>query len=295
MIALVASALLGLYIFLPVFFFDKLAASFVRLKKSQRTKTEEVVTGVLIAGCPFAATWILSRFSWYIGHWPLLLTDPLPARKVADYQTVFASLYSDQFFSSHVEQFWDSFWRVLCHQGRFLFWNYSFLLLEIGIVLLSTHQFGRLNRKGWFKWTAGKLLLRRVSEWHALLTPFVFHPNERRVVEVDLMTVDRHLYRGEVSDFFLDRDGQLTGLLLKQAKRYQYAKLEADRAAGKSLPLEDYWKNIPGANLFVPYDKTVTLNLRYEMPPADVTELLNKVIAQLPGLRGVVIQKQAPD
>src|SRR5205823_6267656 len=149
---------------LPVFFFDKLAAPFVRLKSKERTKTEEVVVGIFIAGIPFFLTWWLSRVSWYIGHYPLFLVDLDASRKITDYQILFNGLYSEHYFDGNISQFWDAFWRVLHHEGRFLTWNYAFLLVEIGVVLTITSNFGKFNRNPLFRKTIGQWLLRRVSE-----------------------------------------------------------------------------------------------------------------------------------
>src|SRR5437660_2546212 len=284
MIALVASALLGLYIFLPVFFFDKLAAPFVRLKSKERTKTEEVVAGIFIAGIPFAFTWWRSRVSWHVGRYPLFLSDEAASRKITDYQVLFNGLYSEHYFEAYLSQFWDAFWRVLQHQGRFLVWNYTFLFVEICLVLIVTYNFGRLNQNPFFRKTVGQLLLRRVSEWHPLFTPFVFHPREKRRVEVDVMTTDMHLYRGTVKSHFINKDGLLTGLILKDAKRFQYSRLEADREVGAQKPIEEYWKPIPGSNLYIPYEKTVTLNLRYELPDPGMAKVLKDAVSRITGM-----------
>ena len=58
---------------------------------------------------------------------------------------------------------------------------------------------------------------RTVLEWEPLLTTILFDPRENRRVEVDLMAADGHLYRGTVEDHFLDKEGGLRGLLLKDA------------------------------------------------------------------------------
>jgi hypothetical protein len=295
MIALIASALLGLYVFLPVFIFDKVAEPFVRLKRHERSKTEELVVGVFVAGIPFAITWFLSHHFWLVGHWPFSMEESAAALKIGDYQTVFNGLYSEHFFEGHIDQFWDSFWRAADHQLRFLCWNYLLLFIEIFGVLIMTWQFGRLHQQRWFQATVGKVLLKRVSEWEPLFTSFVFHPKEKRHVEVDLMTTDNHLYRGTIENHFLGKDGELRGLLLKNAKRFQYSKLEADRLAGKQQPLEQYWKDIPGSNMYVPYDKTVTLNLRYELSNPDLMKKLKDKVASLTGISAIVVKIDPPE
>ena len=293
MLALIASALLGLYVFLPVALFDKLAAPFVRLKKNQRSRTEEVMAGMLVAAIPFCLTLFCSRFFWHVGHWPFSLSDAEAVRKINDYKTVFSGLYSDHYFEVNAIQFWASLRRVMFHQSRFLAWNYAFLLAEIAIVSGVTFYYGHLNRYPLFRKTVGRLLLSKVSEWTPLLTTFLFDPREKRTVEVDLMATTGILLRGTVSDHFLDKDGGLRGLLLKDAKRYQYARLQDDRVKNKMKDLADYWKAIPGANLYVPYDKTVTLNLRYELPEEALLQRLNKALDSA-GMSNAVISIKMP-
>jgi hypothetical protein len=288
MIALIASALLGLYVFLPVFIFDKAAEPFVRLKRHERSRTEEIVIGIVIAGLPFLAAFFASGWIHFIGHHPFAMSDAEASLKISDYKIVFNSLYSDHYFDNHIDQFWASSERVLQHQLRFLVWNYCFLIVEIVLVLLPTLHFGRLHKHKWFRATVGKLLLKRVSEWEPLFTSFVFHPSEKRRVEIDLMTSDGHLYRGNVENHFLSKDGDLRGLLLKNTRRFRYAELKADRIAGKHKSTEMYWSDIPGSNMYIPYDKMVTLNLRYESSNPDL--LKNFVKHKVESLTGIEVE-----
>jgi hypothetical protein len=242
----------------------------------------------------FVFTWLLSHWVWHVGHWPFFLSDVDASLKTGDYQTVFSGLYSEHYFESNSAQFWTSLFRVFSHQGRFLFWNYLFLAVEIAIVLSVTLQYGRLHQHAWFRNTFGRLLLRRVSEWEPLFTDFVFHPRERRRVEVDLMT-DKHLYRGTVENHFVGKDGELRGLLLKDAKRFQYSRLESDRVAGKQRATEQYWKEIPGSNLYVSFEKVVTLNLRYELPQDVLLKRLRDKIQSATGISGnIVFSSRSP-
>jgi len=269
MIALAASALLGLYVLVPVYLFERAAQSFIRLKRHQRTRIEEFGAGILVSGIPFVATCLLfwnRQNAW------------------ADYKIVVNGLYSEHYFDANTDAFWNSLKAVSHHQEWFLLWNYLFLITEIAIVVLCVRQFGRLNQYAIFKNTVGKFLLKRVSEWEPLLTPFVFPPSEKRRVEVDVMVIDGKLYRGTVQEHFLGKDGELSGLLLKDASRFQYSKLEADREAKKHKDLPEYWKKIPGSNLYVSFEKIVTLNLRYELPDDDLFERVREKLRQL-GIR----------
>jgi len=66
-IALIASALLGLYVFVPYILFHRLCSLFLRLKKFQRTKTDEIVFGVVVAGLPFLLT-LFFVLAWVDQH-----------------------------------------------------------------------------------------------------------------------------------------------------------------------------------------------------------------------------------
>ena len=125
------------------------------------------------------------------------------------------------------------------------------------------------------------------------MTTFLFDSTEKRRVEVDLMAANGILLRGTVSDHFIDKDGGLRGLLLKDAKRYQYSKLQEDRRKNQATALSDYWKLIPGANFYVPYDKTVTLNLRYELPEEVLLQRLTKALDSA-GMSNAVISVRMP-
>ncbi|PSH02850.1 MAG: hypothetical protein CXZ00_15265 [Acidobacteria bacterium] len=292
MLAILASALLGLYVFLPVFLFDRLAIPF-RLK-GERTRTEEIFTGILVSGIPVFAAWSLSKCCVFVGHHPFAVPDTAFLTKIDDYQRVIAAMYSDSYFRANESAFWKSGWIVLHYQLRFFVWTYSLLTLEIVVMALIVQNFGKLNQYDWFKRRIGPILLSKTSEWQPLLTSFVFHPREKRTVEVDVMTTDGHLYRGTVENYFLKPDASLSGILLKEAKRFQYSRLEADRvrctASNEELPpIGAYWKVIPGANLVIPFDKVVTLNIRYELQPDALVDQLQKWLHKQEGMTDLTI------
>lgn len=106
---------------------------------------------------------------------------------------------------------------------------------------------------------------------------------------------DKHLYRGTVENHFVGKDGELRGLLLKDAKRFQYSRLESDRVAGKQRATEQYWKEIPGSNLYVSFEKVVTLNLRYELPQDVLLKRLRDKIQSATGISGnIVFSSRSP-
>jgi hypothetical protein len=104
-----------------------------------------------------------------------------------------------------------------------------------------------------------RLLLANVSEWHVLLTNFLFPGT---TIQVDVLTAEDRLYRGQVLSYTRDREGALTGIYLDGAERYNRAGLLADRENGVAKANADYWKSIPGQRLFIFADKLFTLNIR---------------------------------
>ena len=63
--------------------------------------------------------------------------------------------------------------------------------------------------------------------------------------------------------------------------------------AAKSPKPERYWKEIPGHNLFLPYETILSLNIRYEpKPSADASLMLNKILSEM-GINGRVTEYEA--
>jgi hypothetical protein len=121
-----------------------------------------------------------------------------------------------------------------------------------------------------------------VSEWHVLLTSFNFPARENRSVAVDVLSKDDILYRGNIVDHFLGVNGELSGLLLTGAHRFQYDKLKDDRKSNVVKNKEQYWTPIPGGgNFYLPGDNIASLNIRYPLPKAESLRLLNEIVKKL--------------
>ena len=125
---------------------------------------------------------------------------------------------------------------------------------------------------------AGEFLLKNISEWHALLTPFTFAKNPPRKVLVDVITSDDHLYRGEVGDYYIDTNGRLTGILLDDTYRFDRKGYLTDKQLGQPRAKSEYWKAIPGQNLYLAADRISTLNLSYE---ENVSGTIKKAVEQI--------------
>jgi hypothetical protein len=293
MIAIIASVLLGFYIFLPEFLFKKLAFNFRLVTRTAKGRFEDIFAGAGVSLLPFLLTVIASRACRFLGHWPFPVEQSVAA-KYLDYRTVLSALFSDSYFQQHLDAAWLALSHVRSHQMRFLFWMYVALALEIVSVVLLTYFFGSLSRYRLYRWTFGRIFLGRASHWEVLLTGFAFPRRSRPQVAVDAMTSDDHLYAGTVADYFLKPDGELSGLLLKDIKRFQFTRLEEDRKSGAAPDPRDYWKEIPGANFYLPADKIANLNIRYEPVPDELLDDVKRLMKQL-DLGDISVSLEIPD
>jgi hypothetical protein len=265
MLALIASAVLGLYVFFPDFVFTRITSQFVELKKYQRSKIEDIVAGLGAVAVPFIAALLASHVTWFFGHWPMPDSETVTG-KWADYKTVLSASYSESYFNLHEHEFWTAVHHVLNNQIRFLYWNYAFLVLEAWGVRAATKYFGSLRTYKLYRALIGDTLLRRSSHWYVLFRAFMFPPNRKPKVMLDVMTTGNHLYDGELADYFVDSSGNLSEILLKDFRRFRFADYERARerarAEGKRAKTEDYWTTIPGSNFLIPYDRIANINIR---------------------------------
>jgi hypothetical protein len=165
--------------------------------------------------------------------------------------------------------YWAATNQVIRRQARFLFWYYILVLLEAWVCAWLTCNYGKWCgsltgvRKTMYLWTATKLLLPAISEWHVLLTPFLYPPEPPREVWVDVLTTVDVLYKGRVLDFFLDKEGELSGIFLQYPRRFDRLAFISDHKQGTAKDNDSYWKDIPSNNLYIPKDKIANLNVRY--------------------------------
>ncbi len=238
--------------------------------------------GVFVAGLPFVLTIALFWSGSIGGSLVPFRLDDSHLRKVADYHTVFAASYSDHYFFDHQTESWDALERVCERQADFLVWNYGFLFLETSIFVLLVSFYGEWKNVKLYAWLASRVLLPAVSEWHVLLSGFTFPARDSRSIEVDALSKDNILYRGSVVDHFLGVNGELSGLLLKDAQRFQYDKLKDDRKSNLVKSKEQYWKPIPGGGSFyLPGDNIASLNIRYPLPKGEYERVLKDVVERL--------------
>jgi len=180
-IALAASILLALYIIIPGLLSRFVYRLFIPLRVLAVGRTEEASRALATAMLPF----LLALFVvWYV---PGLDRFPLkadPQFKEQDYKLIASCLYSEATFAKEEPMFWSALQRSISRQILFLFWYYSLTILTALSLGYLTASYGRFGSNRAYRWLANKFLLPRISEWHPLLTPFVFADKQLRFVPI---------------------------------------------------------------------------------------------------------------
>jgi hypothetical protein len=228
----------------------------------------------------------------------LAIVGPPSQGTVHDYKEVFAASYRDSIFAADPDKFWRSVEDVWSAQEEFLGLFYLLVLVEaVGFVVL-VRMYGNWKTFRPYGWIVEEVLLRGVNEWHVLLTDFNFPDKPKRKVAADLLTQEDHLYQGNVADYFTDSEGGLSGLVLEKPRRFDrpgYLTAKEKEKEGCPVQAGDYWKPIRGENLFVPGEKILSLNLRYEgeATPEDAAEIATRELVESGDLLRVEVPTEA--
>jgi hypothetical protein len=280
MLALVASTVLIAYLLAPGLLFKFFFSLFIPLEKFRRTRSEEFTFGAVTTLLPLLLTLLSVLNVAWIGNHPFSFPDS-PAQKRTDYRTVASSLHSDAYFLQHQTEFWDASSRVTQRQGRILVWLYVSTMIEAFVFGWLGKNFGRFRRFEPYALLADKLLIPNISSWYVLLTTFLWPREPERKVMADLLTSDDHLYRGEVVGYEVDAEGNLRGIMLNDALRFDRHSYLKEKDAKSVADKEQFWKKIPGRNLFVFADKLSTINLSYVPPSSSIPGILEGVLRKL--------------
>ena len=275
MIALVVSALIAIYLLIPNELFRFALGWFVPVRAFAGTKTEEIRRAVLTLLVLFVAAFSAVRYLPIVRSYPYPFADTAELR-ASDYSLVAGGLYSEAIFKESAPQFWDAFWRTLKRQGRLVAWYYLFVfLMAIWVGFLST-AYGKKRHNDLYYWFADFYLLPHISQWHVLLSGFTFPP--KTTVKADVLMSDDLLYRGEVADYFLDHNGSLDGIFLRNPERFDRGRyLKEKQVWGTTRPTSSFWKSIPSAKLYLIASQIINLNLNYE-PPTASQDVVNRYI-----------------
>lgn len=286
MIALLTTYLIVAYILIPGVLFRLPASFFVQLRLFQLSKTEEATLGCFVSVMPF----LLALF--FVWHVPPARNHPFPYSKsyLVGYRDVYRHALTVivaedpsrllEAASGKRTVYEESLVNIEHRQMRFLSWYYLFIVVESVCFGFLTCKYGDWSENSAYDWFARKVMLPRVSEWQLLLTDFTFPKKEKRDVLADVLCGD-HLYRGRVGEYFLNKSGDLSGILMKEVERFRRKDYEEARskAANESLDREQFWRKIPGANFYVPAGQITNVNLRF--PYASNSDLTNYLIEVL--------------
>jgi hypothetical protein len=290
MTALAATIILVVYVFVPGVLFRAIFSAYVPLKKFQTTKTEEITFATGASLIPFALTLCLVWHVRWFGNHPFSFPDST-IQKWADYKIAISSIYSEQFFKDNQAQFWQAISRIWDRQRRVVCWYYAMLFGWAMLLGSASKHFGYLQRYGFYNWIAAKVLLPNLFDWYIVFAAFTFPQEPKLAVMVDAITSDDHLYRGQIGNYSLDKDGDLTGFLLENACRFDRKTYLKEKDSGVESPSENYWKTIPGNALYISAKEVVSLNVSYviEDELAVAQQILKKV-----KLRAIKVEKTKP-
>jgi hypothetical protein len=270
LLALLVSYAIIAYIFVPAALF-RLSSSSI-LKNFQRTRAEEIAFSVYVSIIPLLLAGLIV---WGWSNW-----HPQSFAGWDDYREILAASYSEQLFGESEPHFWRSAGQVFGGQFRFLALLWPFSFLEGVVFFFLIQSFGQWRDNGPLHTWLAERLLGSISEWFLLLTTANFPKQPERRVAVDVLIAEDHLYQGFMADYFLDANGELSGLLLTEPRRFDRAGYLAAKGKDESTRAEEFWRDIPGNNLYLPRDKMLNLNLRY--PPKEEqlpTEAANNELA----------------
>lgn len=135
------------------------------------------LAGVNVAAIPLTMAYLSVWTILPLQRHPFYFPDSFELRR-QDYKVLAAAFYSEEKFKNYDKEFWSALSRSSRRQGRLIAWYYPLVILEgLSFGWLATN-YGKLKRNKIYSLLADRLLLPNISEWHVLLTAFVFPGNE---------------------------------------------------------------------------------------------------------------------
>jgi hypothetical protein len=283
LIAIVAGFLLVAYLLAPGAIYRLTFSFYIPSKRFQRTRTEEVVFSALVTLIPFVLSWILLLHT-PLGAYPTIHTS---IGKRDAYRTVLSSLLSDTTHGSPA--LISAYLRATAEQARFIALLWFLCALEGWQTGRVIRSYGDYVDGGFLRAFCDRFLLKNVSEWQVLFTTLSLRSDDpRTVVEIDALSTLDILYRGRLVNWFTDQNGQLEGVFLINAQRFQRDLLARDRTNNIFKKNDEYWVPIPGSNLYLVASTLASYNVRY-VEPTDI-EFVEQELGE-----GVVITALPPE
>jgi hypothetical protein len=259
-LALAFSVLLTLYVIVPEAIFRFTFGIHIPTRSFTLTGTETAYRAVLVAFFPF---WIALGLCWYvpgIQQWPFPIEQNSEQQRRSDYKLVSASLYNEAEFAKSQSTFWPALTRSARRQARLSIWYFLLVGLEGWMFGYLASQYARFKDNPLYNWLSDRIQSPYISQWHPLLLTSHLLPGT--VVQADILCTNDVLYQGNVSEHFL-KDGQLSGIILKQPRRFNRDLYLKAKDAGDKPEKKDYWIPIPSQHLYFFADKIINMNLSY--------------------------------
>jgi hypothetical protein len=261
LIALVAGFLLVAYLLAPGAIYRLTFSFYISSKRFQRTRTEEIVFSVLVTIIPFLLTWILLLHT-PVGSYP---TIHAAMGKREAYSAILSSLLSDTAHGSPT--LISAYLRATAEQARFIGLLWFLCAIEGWQTGRVIRGYGDYPDGSFLRAFCDRFLLKNVSEWQILFTTLSLRSDDpRKVVEIDALSTLNVLYRGRLVNWFTDQDGKLEGVFLINAQRFRRDQIARDRTANIVKDSEEYWKPVPGSNLYLAASSLANYNIRYVEP-----------------------------
>jgi hypothetical protein len=302
-LAVLFSLLLTLYLIIPEAIFRMIFGWYVPPRNFVISTAETAYRALVVAILPFAFAW---AFSWYM---PIAQSFPFPVRngttqsRRSDYKLVTSALYSEDEYKSSKNEFWPAFSRCARRQVRLISWYILLIGLEAWLAGWLAANYAKYRSFWLYNWLADKFLFSYISPWHPLLTPYLFVDKDT-TVQADILCTNGTLYQGTVSQHFAKDDGTLSGIFLREPKRYNRELYMKDREAlekeGTNPDKNAYWQPIPSENLYFFADKIFNMNLNFKPPAGRVADreairkLLIEVIGHSFNPKNVTITQEKP-
>lgn len=309
MLALIASGVVIAYLLIPGALYRILFSLFIPPKNFQRTRADDVRFAILAGVVPLGlAIFLVFEVGW-TAHHPFPFPGDSLAQRQADYRSMFGGAYSEKLFDIDPSRFWHSLNHVLRRQARILSWYYLILVLEaigLGSCSRKLWWFTRDSNMGASVWNrlvrwcshtfADQVLVPQISEWYLLLSTAAFAPDGARRVQVDVLLDNDMLCRGTVANgsYFLSSNGGLSGVMLTDASRFERRRYLNDEATGMGPKPDNYWRVIPGARLYIPFNRVLNFNVRYEPTVPDFLKRRIQRILSGRGIKASVTEKKEP-
>jgi len=236
-LAIASSILFVLYFLLPQLLFTFILGKFVPLRSLVRTKMEEVNDVLFFLFFIFFLVLFLVWFVPPFTHFPFGFDDS-PSLRRLDYKILVDDLTGDATVRADRDCVWRAFGRCARRQGRVLSWYYFFIIAVAWGSGSTAKNYGKYQQNHpRYRWLADTFLIPNLSEWYPLLTNFTIK-DKRTKVKVDILCDDT-LYQGFVQEYFLGKEGGLSGIILTSPRRFDRQAYLAAKNAGENVKRDE--------------------------------------------------------